>query len=303
MVSIGYNRYCMNSYILDGNAIAAEIRSEVKHGVERLVHDGIYPPHLRIIMIGSNTASETYVRLKIQDCAEVGIVSSLSVLDNSITMNEAMDLISDVNADDKIDAVIIQKPLPLQLNSELLDFALSPDKDVDGLHPVNLGLLLQGNPRFIPATPAAVKELLVRSNIDIDGKNIVVIGRSNLVGKPLALMLAQKDVHGNATVTIAHTGTKNLKEITLRADMIVAATGYPNTVTADMVRKGAIVVDVGINRVDDSSKKRGYRLVGDVDFQNVKTIAGSITPVPGGVGPITRAMLLQNTLDARKSKY
>ena len=174
---------------------------------------------------------------------------------------------------------------------------------MDGLHPVNLGLLLQGNPRFIPATPLAVRELLVRSNIDIVGKNIVVIGRSNLVGKPLALILAQKNIYGNATVTIAHTGTKNLRAITLEADIIIAATGYPNTVTADMVRSGAIVVDVGINRINDSSRKRGYRLIGDVDFENVKTVAGAITPVPGGVGPITRAMLLKNTLDTIKANY
>ncbi|MBA00875.1 MAG: bifunctional 5,10-methylene-tetrahydrofolate dehydrogenase/5,10-methylene-tetrahydrofolate cyclohydrolase [Chloroflexi bacterium] len=293
----------MNSYILDGNAVAAEIRSEVKHGVEQIVRDGLCPPHLRVIMIGSNTASQTYVRLKMQDCEEVGISSSLSVLNDSITMNEVMDLIDDVNNNDEINAVIIQKPLPSHLDSELLDSSLSPSKDVDGLHPVNLGLLLQGNPRFIPATPLAVRELLVRSNIDIVGKNIVVIGRSNLVGKPLALILAQKNIYGNATVTIAHTGTKNLRAITLEADIIIAATGYPNTVTADMVRSGAIVVDVGINRINDSSRKRGYRLIGDVDFENVKTVAGAITPVPGGVGPITRAMLLKNTLDTIKANY
>ncbi|MBG92428.1 MAG: bifunctional 5,10-methylene-tetrahydrofolate dehydrogenase/5,10-methylene-tetrahydrofolate cyclohydrolase [Chloroflexi bacterium] len=293
----------MKSHILDGNAIATKIRSEIKRDVELMVRDGLRAPHLHVIMIGSNTASETYVRLKLKDCSEVGITGSLSQLNDSVTMSEVIDLIDKVNADDQTDAAILQKPLPSHLDSDAIDFHLSPDKDVDGLHPVNLGLLLQGVPRFIPATPAAVRELIVRSNINIDGENIVIIGRSNLVGKPLALLLAQKNTRGNATVTIAHTGTKNLKEVTSNADIIVAATGHPNTVTADMVRPGAVVIDVGVNRVDDLSRKQGYRLVGDVDFENVKMVTSAITPVPGGVGPITRAMLLKNTLNARELKY
>jgi methylenetetrahydrofolate dehydrogenase (NADP+)/methenyltetrahydrofolate cyclohydrolase len=288
----------MTAHIIDGNAIAAQIRAEVATQVAAFVAAGRRPPHLTAVLVGDDAASATYVRLKQRDCAEVGMTSSTEALPSTTT--QLLAVIQHLNADDDVDGVIIQKPIPGAIDDVVIDSTLSPLKDADGLGPTSLGLLVQGSPRFVPATPSGVQQLLLRSDIDPAGKHVVIVGRSTLVGRPLALVLSTKAPGANATVTIAHTGTSDLAAITSEADILVAAAGRRNLITADMVRPGAVVIDVGTNRVDDASKRVGYRLAGDVDFEAVKEIASAITPVPGGVGPMTRAMLLVNTLKAAK---
>ena len=292
----------MTARIIDGSAIAAQVRAEVATEVAALVADGHRPPHLTAVLVGDDAASATYVRLKHRDCGEVGMTSSTEALPSSTTQAELLEVIHRLNADDSIDGVIIQKPIPSNIDNALIDATLSPLKDADGLGPISLGLLVQGQPGFVPATPAGIQQLLLRSDIDPAGKHVVIVGRSTLIGRPLALLLSAKAPGANATVTIAHTGTTDLAAITSEADILVAAAGRLNLITADMVRPGAVVIDVGTNRVDDPSKRTGYRLAGDVDFEAVKEIASAITPVPGGVGPMTRAMLLVNTLKAAKAE-
>jgi len=292
----------MTARIIDGNAIAADVRAEVAAEVARIVESGSRPPHLTAVLVGDDAASATYVRLKHRDCAEVGMTSSTEALPASTTQDELLAVIHRLNADDAIDGVIVQKPIPDDIDDVLIDTTLSPMKDADGLGPTSLGLLVQGAPRFIPATPAGVQQLLLRSDIDPAGKHVVIVGRSTLVGRPLSLLLSTKAPGANATVTIAHTGTSDLGAVTREADILVAAAGRRNLITADMVRPGAVVIDVGTNRVDDPSKKAGYRLAGDVDYDAVKEVASAITPVPGGVGPMTRAMLLVNTLKASRAR-
>jgi methylenetetrahydrofolate dehydrogenase (NADP+)/methenyltetrahydrofolate cyclohydrolase len=288
--------------IIDGNAIAADVRAEVARGVEQIVASGRRPPHLTAVLVGDDAASATYVRLKHRDCAEVGMTSDTVALPATATENEILDIVRGLNENDAVDGVIVQKPLPDGVDDALVDATLDPDKDADGLGPTSLGRLVQGAPVFIPATPAGVQQLLLRSDIDPSGKHVVIVGRSILVGRPLALLLSAKAEGANATVTIAHTGTADLGAVTREGDILVAAAGRLNLITADMVRPGAVVIDVGTNRVDDPSKKAGYRLAGDVDFDAAKEVASAITPVPGGVGPMTRAMLLVNTLKAAQAR-
>lgn len=291
----------MTARIIDGNAIASDVRAEVARGVEELAALGRRPPHLTAVLVGGDAASATYVRLKHRDCAEVGMTSETVAMPATATEAEILEVVRGLNANDGVDGVIVQKPLPGEVDGALVDATLDPSKDADGLGPTSLGKLVQGEPGFVPATPAAVQQLLLRSDIDPAGQRVVIVGRSILVGRPLALLLSTKAEGANATVTIAHTGTADLGAVTREADILVAATGRLNLVTAEMVKPGAVVIDVGTNRVDDASKKAGYRLAGDVDFDAVREIASAITPVPGGVGPMTRAMLLVNTLKAARS--
>ena len=288
----------MTARIIDGDVVASDVRAEVASAVEGLCASGRQKPTLAALLVGNDPASETYVRLKRRDCAEVGITSVLVRLPATASEEQILSVVQDLNADESIDGVIVQKPLPESVDAVLIDSVLAPSKDVDGTGPTNLGLLVRGYPSFIPATPAGIQQLLVRSKIDIQGMQVVIVGRSILVGRPLALVLSAKNEGANATVTLVHTGTSDLRSITRQADILVTAAGQLNLITAGMIQPGAVVIDVGMNRIDDASKRTGYRLSGDVDFEAVKEVAGAITPVPGGVGPMTRAMLLVNTLKA-----
>jgi methylenetetrahydrofolate dehydrogenase (NADP+) / methenyltetrahydrofolate cyclohydrolase len=284
--------------IIDGTEIAAQVRAEVAERVRALVAAGAPPPKLAAMLVGDDPASHTYVGGKARACEEVGMGSETVALPADTTMEQLLDRISELNAAPDVSGIIVQLPLPSQLDEGRATRAVDPRKDVDGLHPENLGRLMQGEPRFVPGTPAGVQQLLLRSGYDPAGKRVVIVGRSTLVGKPLAALLANKAEGANATVTLAHTGTVDLAAVTREAEILVVAAGRPSTVSAEMVRPGAVVIDVGINRVDDASRKRGYRLVGDVDFEAVREVAEAITPVPGGVGPMTVAMLLVNTVSA-----
>ncbi|MXZ47496.1 MAG: bifunctional methylenetetrahydrofolate dehydrogenase/methenyltetrahydrofolate cyclohydrolase FolD [Chloroflexi bacterium] len=288
----------MPATIIDGNAIAAEIRGEVAQRVSAHVDAGGAVPHLTAVLVGDDAASATYVRNKARACAEAGIDARTLTPPADISQDELLDIVRGLNADPAVSGILVQLPLPPHIDERAITEAVDPDKDVDGLHPVNLGRLVQGQPHLVPATPAGVQQILLRTGNDPGGKRVVVIGRSTLVGKPLALLLGQKAEGANATVTLAHTGTTDLAAVAREADVLVVAAGRPNTVTAEMVRPGAVVVDVGTNRDDDASRKRGWRLTGDVEFEGVSQVAGAITPVPGGVGPMTIAMLLVNTLRA-----
>jgi methylenetetrahydrofolate dehydrogenase (NADP+) / methenyltetrahydrofolate cyclohydrolase len=283
---------------LDGAAIAAQIRTEVREEVNRWTAQGNRPPYLSVVLVGDNPASHSYVRGKTKACAEAGIGSDTLTYDSSMSEDELLALIARLNADDGVDGILVQLPLPPHMDEQKVIRAIDPRKDVDGFHPVNAGQLMLGQPGFIPATPAGIIEMLNRTGIGTSGKHAVVIGRSNIVGRPVANLLYRQGT--DATVTVCHSRTKNLPEITRQADILIAAIGRARFVTADMVKEGTVVIDVGINRVDDSSAARGYRLVGDVDFDGVKEKAAWITPVPGGVGPMTIAMLLQNTLMAAR---
>jgi len=286
--------------ILEGRAIADQILSEVKEEVVRFKEQTGITPGLAAILIGSNPASEVYVRNKSRTCDEVGIYAQTFRLPQDASEQEAIALVKRLNEDITFHGILAQMPFPPQISPRRMIEALSPDKDVDGLHPTNVGRLVAGEPLFVPCTPAGVQQVLLRSGYNPDGKRVVVCGRSEIVGKPLAILLMQKREGANATVTICHTGTTDLPSIARTADILVAAMGRPNAITADMVKEGAVVIDVGVNRVDDPSRKAGYRLVGDVDFERVKEKAAAITPVPGGVGPMTIAMLLFNTLKAAR---
>jgi methylenetetrahydrofolate dehydrogenase (NADP+)/methenyltetrahydrofolate cyclohydrolase len=286
----------MVAKIIDGREISAQVRAEVAEGVRALKDGQGVTPGLAAVLVGDDPASAIYVRNKGRACEEVGIYSETYNLSAETTQEELLELVLRLNADPKFHGILVQLPLPPHINERVIMLAIDPAKDVDGFHPFNTGLLMEGRPRFISATPAGVQQLLLRSGYDPSGKHVVICGRSNIVGKPLAALFVQKAPGANATVTICHTGTPDLAAITRQADILVAAMGRPGAITADMVREGVIVIDVGTNRVEDATKKSGYRLAGDVDYESVAAKAEAITPVPGGVGPMTIAMLLSNTL-------
>ncbi len=290
----------MGARIIEGRTIAAEVRAEVAREIERIVAAGRPRPHLTAVLVGDDPASATYVRGKDRDCREVGLSSQVIHLPAETSQEELLQIVERLNADPAVSGFICQMPFPQQIDEHAIMQAISPDKDVDGLSPVSQGLLMQGRPRFISATPAGVQQMLARSGIDPAGQRVVIVGRSSLVGRPLAMLLVNKAPGANATVTLAHTGTRDLAAVTREADILVAAAGSPRMITADMVRPGAVVIDVGVNRIEDASRKSGFRLVGDVDFDAVVEVASAITPVPGGVGLMTRAMLLVNTLAAAR---
>jgi methylenetetrahydrofolate dehydrogenase (NADP+)/methenyltetrahydrofolate cyclohydrolase len=291
----------MTAQIIDGEAIGAEIRAEVARRVDALKAKGV-TPGLAAILVGEDPGSVQYVGMKRADCAEAGIVSETFQLPGTAPEDEVLALMASLNADDRFHAILPQLPMPPQVDSNRVLDAMKREKDADGLHPANLGKLLRGDlDGAIPCTPNGVMELLRRSGNNPAGKHAVVVGRSTLVGRPLAVLLSNKAEGANATVTICHTGTKDLASFTRQADIVVMAAGRPNTLTADMVKPGAVVIDVGTNRVDAPERKRGWRIVGDVDFAAVSEVASFITKVPGGVGPLTRAMLLVNTVKAAET--
>ncbi|NQT04367.1 MAG: bifunctional methylenetetrahydrofolate dehydrogenase/methenyltetrahydrofolate cyclohydrolase FolD [Planctomycetes bacterium] len=289
----------MTAQIIDGKQVAADMRAELKEEVARLKEKGIVPG-LGVILVGEDPASQSYVRAKERACEDIGIYSDNNRLLSQTSQEELMALVEKMNKDPKINGILVQLPLPKGLNEAEVLLAIDPAKDVDGFHPVNVGKMVVGEKAFLPCTPHGVIQLLKRSGVTIEGAEVVIVGRSNIVGKPLANMLIQKKPNANATVTVCHTRTKDLAYHTKRADIVIAAAGRPNTVTADMIKEGVVVIDVGVNRVEDATKKRGYRLVGDVDFEAVKEKASFITPVPGGVGPMTITMLLYNTVESAK---
>lgn len=289
----------MTAKIIDGKQIAADMRAELKVEVAELKKKGIVPG-LGVILVGADPASQSYVTAKERACDDIGLYSDDNRLDVDTSQEELIALIEKMNNDPKINGILVQLPLPKHIDELAVLMAINPEKDVDGFHPTNIGKMVAGEKAFLPCTPHGIIKLLQRSGVTIEGSEVVVVGRSNIVGKPIANMLMQKADGGNATVTVCHTRTKNLAEHTKRADIIIAAAGRPNTITADMVKEGVVIIDVGINRVEDAAMKRGYRLVGDVDFEAVKEKASLITPVPGGVGPMTITMLLYNTVESAK---
>ena len=285
--------------IIDGKQVAADVRADVAKKVSELKSKGINPC-LAVILVGENPASVSYVTGKQKALAEVGMVDRSVHLPESTSEEDLLKLIDELNNDDSVHGILVQLPLPKHIDEEKVIMAISPKKDVDGFHPVNVGNLVIGRPAPLPCTPHGIIVLLEKAGVKTSGAHAVVIGRSNIVGKPVSLLLARKET--NCTVTMCHTGTKNMAEIVKQADIIIAAAGRPNTVTADMVKEGAVVIDVGVNRIPDETKKSGFRLVGDVDFDAIKDKASFITPVPGGVGPMTIAMLLNNVVKAAKNK-
>ena len=285
----------MSAIIIDGKQIAADVRAEVAAKVSELKKKGV-EPCLAVILVGENPASVSYVTGKRKALAEVGMADRSIQLPESTSESELLELIASLNADASVHGILVQLPLPKHIDEDKVIMAIDPSKDVDGFHPVSVGNLMIGRPGFLPCTPHGIIVLLKKMGIETSGKHAVVIGRSNIVGKPVSILLARKDV--NCTVTMCHTGTKNMAEITRQADIIVVASGHPHTLTGDMVRDGAVVIDVGVNRIPDSSKKSGFRLIGDCDFDDLVEKTSFITPVPGGVGPMTIAMLMQNTLEA-----
>lgn len=286
--------------ILDGTALAKEVRGEVAAGVAEMQQKHRVTPGLAAVLVGDDAASAIYVRNKRRACAEVGIFSETFELPATADESEVLNLIGRLNQDRRFHGILVQLPLPAGISEPAVIESLRPEKDVDGIHPINLGKLVQGRPDFVPGTPAGIQQLLLRNGYDPAGRNVVICGRSHIVGKPLAILLMQRQPGANATVTVCHTRTRNLADLTRQADILVAAMGRPHAITAEMVKEGAVVIDVGINRVEDSSRKQGYRLEGDVAFEAVSEKAAAITPVPGGVGPMTVAMLLVNTLTAAR---
>lgn len=284
--------------ILDGKLTAQAIKDSIKDKVAALVANGKRTPHLAAILVGNNGASETYVASKVKTCAEIGFESTLKRFPETITEKELLDAISDLNNDTGIDGILVQLPLPKHISEEKVIEAINPDKDVDGFHPVTVGRMVAGLPSFIPATPYGILLMLEHYKIETKGLHAVVIGRSNIVGKPMSILLSRNTYPGNCTVTTCHSATKNLKDICLQADIIVAALGRPEFVKAEMVKEGAIVIDVGITRVPDASKKSGFAIKGDVAFNEVAPKCSYITPVPGGVGLMTIAGLMMNTYNA-----
>ena len=285
----------MSAVIIDGKQIAADVRADVAKKVAELKEKGI-APCLAVILVGENPASVSYVTGKQKALAEVGMVDRSVHLPESTSEEDLLKLIDELNKDETVHGILVQLPLPKHINEDKVIMAISPEKDVDGFHPVSVGNMMIGRPGFLPCTPHGIIVLLQKAGIETSGKHAVVIGRSNIVGKPVSILLARKDV--NCTVTMCHTGTKNMAEITRQADIIVVASGRPHTLTADMVKDGAVVIDVGVNRIPDASKKSGFRLTGDCDFDDLVGKTSFITPVPGGVGPMTIAMLMYNTLQS-----
>jgi methylenetetrahydrofolate dehydrogenase (NADP+)/methenyltetrahydrofolate cyclohydrolase len=286
--------------LIDGKATANQIKNEIAEEVKAIKSKGERAPHLAAVLVGNDGASLTYVGSKVRSCEKVGFDSSLIRLPEETTEAELLAKIAELNQDDTLDGYIVQLPLPKHIDEEKVLLAIDPKKDVDGFHPSNFGRMALELETFIPATPFGIMQLIERYDIDTQGKHVVVIGRSHIVGRPISILMSQKGAYGNATVTVAHSRTKDLKALTQQADIIVSALGVPGFVTADMVKEGVVIIDVGITRVEDASKQKGYYITGDVDFDSVAPKASYITPVPGGVGPMTIAMLLKNTLLARK---
>jgi methylenetetrahydrofolate dehydrogenase (NADP+) / methenyltetrahydrofolate cyclohydrolase len=284
--------------ILDGKIVSAAVKESLKIKVDVLRSNGKPMPHLAAILVGNNGASETYVASKVKTCEEIGFKSTLIRLPETITQDELFATITELNNNADVNGILVQLPLPKHINDEKIISLIHPDKDVDGFHPMSVGKLVQGLPTFIPATPYGIMLMLEHYKIDTAGKHAVVIGRSNIVGRPMSILLSQNTNPGNCTVTVAHSRTNNLKEICLQADIIVAALGKPSFLKADMVKEGAIVIDVGITRVEDATKKSGFAIKGDVDFENVAPKCSYITPVPGGVGLMTIGALMMNTYNA-----
>ena len=288
--------------LIDGKAISLEIHKELEAQVKERKAQGKKIPHLVAILVGNVGASLSYVNAKVKACEEIGFESTLIRFEESVTEETLLNKVIALNEDNEIDGFIVQLPLPAHIDELKITQAIDPLKDVDGFHPQNLGNMMLNLPGFLPATPMGILELIKRMKIETEGKNCVIIGRSNIVGMPLSVMLGRNTYPGNCTVTLAHSKTKNLAEICKNADILIAAIGRPNFVKADMVKKGAVIIDVGTTRVEDPSRERGWRLVGDVDFENVSPICSFITPVPGGVGPMTIASLMMNTLKALELK-
>jgi methylenetetrahydrofolate dehydrogenase (NADP+)/methenyltetrahydrofolate cyclohydrolase len=289
----------MTAKIIDGKMIASDIRLELKKEVQSLKRKGVIPG-LAVILVGDDPASISYVTAKEKAREEIGIYSEDNRLPASLSEARLLGFVERMNNDPKINGILVQLPLPKHFDEHRILLAINPSKDVDGFHPTNVGKMVTGGEAFLPCTPHGIVQMLLRTNIKLDGAEIVIVGRSNIVGKPLANILIQKSPIGNATVTVCHTRTKDISAHTKRADIVIAAAGRPNTITADMVKDGVVIIDVGVNRIEDASKKNGFRLVGDVDFDSVKEKASYITPVPGGVGPMTITMLLYNTVQSAK---
>lgn len=288
----------MSSKIIDGKAISSQIKSEIKTETEVLISETGIIPGLAFILVGENPASKVYVKNKGKSCEELGFYSVTETLPEDVTEAELLRLIHNFNKDGKIHGILVQLPLPSHISEQIILEAIDVKRDVDGFHPLNVGRMVIGEKCFIPCTPFGIIELLRRSNVDTQGKNVVIIGRSNIVGKPVANLLIQKEF--NATVTVCHSKTKDIKSITSNADILIAAIGKANFVKADFIKEGCVIIDVGINRIEDAESKTGYKLVGDVDYEDCFGKCGKITPVPGGVGPMTIAMLMRNTLDSAK---
>ena len=288
--------------LLDGKFISNKIKEEIREEVEALKKNGERPPHLAAILVGNDGASLTYVGSKVRSCEQIGFDSTLIKLDEDISEDKLIANINKLNNDSDIDGFIVQLPLPKHIDEEKILKLIDPSKDVDGFHPYNFGKMAQNLDSFIPATPHGIIELIKRYDIQTEGKHVVVIGRSNIVGRPISILLSNKSNPGNSTVTLVHSRTKDISFYTKTADILVVALGIPNFLKSDMIKKDAVVIDVGITRVEDLTKEKGYKIVGDVDFESVKFKSSFITPVPGGVGPMTIAMLLKNTLKARKNQ-
>ena len=290
----------MTAELIDGKRIAAEVRAEVATGVAELRRSHGTTPGLAVVLVGDDPASAVYVRSKRTAAAEVGMEAQDFSMPADASQEELLRRLRHLNEDSNVHGILVQLPLPAHIDGDIVAVAISPDKDVDGLHPFNAGLLAQGKPRFVPATPAGIQQMLLRTGRDPSGQHVVVLGRSDIVGRPVSVLLAQRGSGADATVTVCHTRTRDLASITRQADVLIAAMGQPRMITADMVKEGVVIIDVGVNRVEAPERKRGYRLVGDVDFDSVSKKAEAITPVPGGVGPMTIAMLLDNTLKAAR---
>jgi len=288
----------VSARIIDGKAVADSVLSELGGRAQALLDTKGVTPGLAVILVGDNPASQVYVRMKKKACERMGFLSAVHHLETRVSQEKVAGLIAQLNADARIHGILLQMPVPEHLDGSALLEMIDPHKDVDGFHPVNMGRLAQGLPGFVPCTPLGVRELLVRSGIDPAGRLTVIVGRSNIVGRPLALLLMRKEAGGNATVCVCHSRSANLADLTRQADILVAAIGRPYFIKAEMIKPGAAVIDVGTSRVDDPTKKSGYRLAGDVDFEAAREVAGAITPVPGGVGPMTIAMLMNNTVVA-----
>jgi len=288
--------------LIDGKAVAEQLRKELAEEVIQMKNRGQRAPHIAVILIGNNPASLTYVNAKVKACEGIGYGSTELRFPDNLTQDELLQTIAELNQNDEIDGFIVQMPLPAHIDERIVIESIKPEKDVDGFHPINVGKMATGLDALVAATPGGIVELLKRYNIETEGKHCVILGRSNIVGGPMAMLMRQNRYPGNCTVTVAHSKTRNIKEIALQGDILVAAIGRPNFVTADMVKPGAVVIDVGINRIQDPSKKSGYRLVGDVNFDDVAEKCSYITPVPGGVGPMTIAYLLNNTMIAAKKR-
>lgn len=288
--------------LIDGKLLSKQIKEEIARDVAEMKENGQKVPHLAAVLIGANPASQFYVKSKTKSCDQVGFKSSLIERDENATEEEVLQIVHDLNNDPDVDGFIVQLPLPKHIDELKVTLAIDPKKDVDGFHPINVGRMSLGLPSYIPATPYGIVQMLERYKIETSGLHCVVVGRSNIVGTPMSILMSRKAKVGNATVTITHSRTRNLKKIVQQADIVIAAIGIANFVTADMIKPGAVIIDVGINRIEDASKKRGYRVVGDVDFENVAPLASFITPVPGGVGLMTVTSLMMNTLQAAKKE-